>query len=101
LWVRHAQTLRQRADARHARRLRGRGRHWHDGNRPGYALGRWLREYREQAWLLTRDFAVPRTNHVSERGAKAAKRHQAVSESTPGHILVAGLACTALVTAVA
>jgi len=26
LWVRHAQTLRQRADARHARRLRGYGR---------------------------------------------------------------------------
>jgi len=54
-------------------------RDWHDGNHPGYALGTWLREYKEQVWLFTRDFAVPWTNNVSERGAKAAKRHQAVS----------------------
>ena len=49
------------------------------GNHPGYALGCWLRDYKEQVFLFTRDFAVDWTNNVSERGAKAAKRHQAVS----------------------
>jgi len=49
------------------------------GNHPGYALGTWLREYKEQVFLFTRIFAVSWTNNVSERGAKAAKRHQAVS----------------------
>jgi transposase len=49
------------------------------GNHPGYALGTWLREYKEQVLLFTRIFAVSWTNNVSERGAKAAKRHQAVS----------------------
>ncbi len=49
------------------------------GNHPGYALGTWLREYKEQVFLFTRHFAVSWTNNVSERGAKAAKRHQAVS----------------------
>jgi transposase len=56
-------------------RLRG----WDTGNHPGYALGCWLEEYREQVFLFTRSFAVDWTNNVSERGAKAAKRHQAVS----------------------
>jgi len=41
--------------------------------------GTWLRDYREQVFLFTRNFAVSWTNNVSERGAKAAKRHQAVS----------------------
>jgi len=54
-------------------------RDWHEGNHPGYALGCWLRGYKEQVFLFTRDFAVDWTNNVSERGAKAAKRHQAVS----------------------
>ena len=54
-------------------------RDWHEGNHPGYALGCWLRDYKEQVFLFTRDFAVDWTNNVSERGAKAAKRHQAVS----------------------
>ncbi|HXL95045.1 MAG TPA: transposase [Streptosporangiaceae bacterium] len=54
-------------------------RDWHDGNHPGYALGRWLRDYREQVLLFTRDLTVHWPNNVSERGAKAAKRHQAVS----------------------
>ena len=54
-------------------------RDWHDGNHPGYALGCWLRDYKEQVFLFTRNFAVDWTNNVSERGAKAAKRHQAVS----------------------
>jgi hypothetical protein len=54
-------------------------RDWHEGNHPGYALGCWLRGYKEQVFLFTRNFAVDWTNNVSERGAKAAKRHQAVS----------------------
>jgi transposase len=54
-------------------------RDWHEGNHPGYALGCWLREYKEQVFLFTRDFAVDWTTNVAERGAKAAKRHQAVS----------------------
>jgi hypothetical protein len=49
------------------------------GNHPGYALACWLRDYKEQVLLFTRHFAVGFTNNVSERGAKAAKRHQAVS----------------------
>jgi transposase len=59
--------------------IHNRLRDWHDGNHPGYALGNWLREYKEQVFLFTREFAVSWTNNVSERGAKAAKRHQAVS----------------------
>ena len=72
--------LRQRYDEAAAfgiiyNRLRG----WHEGNHPGYALGCWLRDYKEQVFLFTRDFAVDWTTNVAERGAKAAKRHQAVS----------------------
>ena len=44
--------------------------------RPGPAG---CRGYKEQVFLFTRDLAVDWTNNVSERGAKAAKRHQAVS----------------------
>ena len=51
-------------------------RDWDTGNHPGYALSCWLRDYKEQVLLFTRDFAVDWTNNVSERGAKAAKRHQ-------------------------
>jgi hypothetical protein len=43
------------------------------------ALAAWLRDYKEQVYLFTRNFNVAWTNNVSERGAKAAKRHQAVS----------------------
>ena len=32
------------------------------GNHPGYALGCWLRDYKEQVFLFTRDFAVSWTN---------------------------------------
>jgi hypothetical protein len=56
-----------------------RHRDWHDGNHPGYVLGCWLREYAGQVWLFTSEPAVEWTNNVSEQGAKAAKRHQAVS----------------------
>ena len=56
-----------------------RHRDWHDGNHPGYALGSWLRGYADQVWLFTSEPAAEWTNNVSEQGAKAAKRHQAVS----------------------
>ncbi len=59
--------------------IHNRLRDWDTGNHPGYALGCWLREYKEQVFLFTREFAVDWTNNVAERGAKAAKRHQAVS----------------------
>jgi hypothetical protein len=54
-------------------------RTWDTRNHPGYALACWLRDYKEQVFLFTREFAVSWTDNVSERGAKAAKRHQAVS----------------------
>ncbi len=59
--------------------IHNRLRDWDSGNHPGYSLGCWLRDYKEQVFLFTRDFTVDWTNNVSERGAKAAKRHQAVS----------------------
>jgi transposase len=59
--------------------VRNRLRDWSKGNHPGCALACWLRGYKEQVFLFTRQFAVSWTNNVSERGAKAAKRHQAVS----------------------
>jgi len=72
--------LRERYDtAVTSGRIRNRLRDWHDGNHPGYALACWLAGYKEQVFLFTRNFAVSWTNNVSERGAKAAKRHQAVS----------------------
>ena len=72
--------LRQRYDEAAAFGIiHNRLRDWHDGNHPGYALGCWLREYKEQVFLFTRDFAADWTTNVAERGAKAAKRHQAVS----------------------
>ena len=46
---------------------------------PATPSATWLRGYKEQVFLFTRDFSVDWTNNVSERGAKAAKRHQAVS----------------------
>jgi transposase len=54
-------------------------RDWHDGNHPGYALGCWLRDYKEQVWLFTREFAVEWTSNSAERAVKGPKRHQAVS----------------------
>jgi transposase IS66 family protein len=72
--------LRERYDtAVAAGRIHNRLRDWDTGNHPGYALACWLRDYKEQVFLFTRDFAVGWTNNVSERGAKAAKRRQAVS----------------------
>jgi transposase len=54
-------------------------RDWHEGNHPGYVLGCWLQEYKEQVWLFTRELAVDWTNNSSERAVKGPKRHQAVS----------------------
>jgi Transposase IS66 family len=72
--------LRERYDtAVHSGLVHNRLRAWDTGNHPGYALACWLRDYKEQVFLFTRDFAVDWTSNVSERGAKAAKRHQAVS----------------------
>jgi hypothetical protein len=59
--------------------IHSRLRAWDTGNHPGYAPGTWLRDYKEQVFLFTREFTVSWTNNVSERGAKAARRHQAVS----------------------
>jgi len=59
--------------------IHNRHRDWDDGNHPGYVLGCWLRDYAGQVWLFTREPAVEWTNNISEQGAKAAKRHQAVS----------------------
>lgn len=56
-----------------------RHRDWEKGNHPGYALGSWLTAYAGQLWLFTSNPAVEWTNNVSERGAKAVKRHQNVS----------------------
>jgi hypothetical protein len=72
--------LRERYDtAARSGRIRNRLRDRHDGNHPGYALASWLQEYKEQVFLFTRDFAAGWTNNVPERGAKAARRRQAVS----------------------
>jgi len=59
--------------------IHNRLRDWDTGNHPGYSLATWLQDYKEQVFLFTRQFAVSWTNNVSERGAKAARRHQAVS----------------------
>jgi hypothetical protein len=58
--------------------IHNRLRAWDAGSHPGYSLGAWLRNYKEQVFLFTRVFAVSWINNVSER-ARAAKRHQAVS----------------------
>ena len=72
--------LRQRYDEAVAFGItHNRHRDWHDGNHPGYVLGCWLRDYKEQVWLFTKQFDVEWTNNCSEQAVKAAKRHQAVS----------------------
>ncbi len=48
-------------------------RDWHDGNHPGYALGCWLQEYKEQVWLFTREFAVEWTSNQAERAVRPVK----------------------------
>ena len=72
--------LRQRYDEAAAFGItHNRHRDWRDGNHPGYVPGCWLRDYAPQVWLFTREASVDWTSNVSEQGAKAAKRHQAVS----------------------
>ena len=56
-----------------------RHRDWHDGNHPGFVPGTWLKEHASQVWLFTAEPSAEWTNNISEQGAKAAKRHQAVS----------------------
>ena len=46
--------------------IHNRLRTWASGNHPGYALGCWLRDYEEQVFLFTREFAVDWTNNVSD-----------------------------------
>jgi transposase len=46
--------------------IHNRLRDWDTGNHPGYSLGTWLRDYKEQVFLFTREFAVTWTNNVSE-----------------------------------
>jgi len=59
--------LRERYDtAVSAGIIHNRLRDWHDGNHPGYALGTWLRDYKEQVFLFTRNFNVDWTNNISE-----------------------------------
>jgi transposase len=45
--------------------IHNRLRDWHEGNHPGYALGCWLRDYKEQVFLFTRDFNVSWTNDLA------------------------------------
>jgi transposase len=72
--------LRERYDtAVRSGMIHNRLRDWDSGNHPGYSLATWLRDYKEQVFLFTRDFAVDWTANVAERGAKAARRHQATS----------------------
>ena len=72
--------LRQRYDEAIAFGItHNRHRDWHDGNHPGYTLGCWLRDNAGPGLAVHPEPAVEWTNNISERGARAAKRHQAVS----------------------
>ena len=42
--------------------IHNRLRDWDTGNHPGYALAAWLRDYKEQVFLFTRNFSVDWTN---------------------------------------
>ena len=59
-------------------RTHNRLRDWDTGNHPGYALGCWLEEYREQVFLFTRNFAVSWTNNLGTRRES--------SETAPGRL---------------
>jgi hypothetical protein len=50
--------LLERYDTAAFGRTHNRLRDWDSGNHPGYALGCWLEQYREQLFLFTRNFAV-------------------------------------------
>ena len=63
--------------------IHNRLRDWHEGNHPGYALACWLREYKEQVLLFTRDFAVDWTTNVAERGASATRPFPATGIRLP------------------
>jgi hypothetical protein len=58
--------LRERYDKAAAHGIiHNRLRDWASGNHPGYALGCWLRDYKEQVFLFTRDFNVDWTNDLA------------------------------------
>ena len=58
--------LRERYDqAAGSGHIHNRLRDWDTGNHPGYALACWLRDYKEQVFLFTRDFAVSWTNDLA------------------------------------
>ncbi len=57
-------------------------RDWHEGNHPGYALGCWLRDYKEQVFLFTRDFAVDWTNNVNVRARRQSR------QAAPGRLRI-------------
>jgi hypothetical protein len=56
-------------------------RDWHEGNHPGYTLGCWLRDYKEQVWLFTREFCVEWTKQLLRAG------HQG-RQTAPGRLRV-------------
>ena len=58
--------LRQRYDtAVRSGMIHNRLRDWDTGNHPGYALGCWLRDYKDQVWLFTANPAVDWTNDLA------------------------------------
>ena len=72
--------LRQRYDEAAAFGItHNRLRDWHDGNHPGYALGCWLQEYKEQVWLFTREFAVEWTSKQRRAGRQG-------TQTAPGRL---------------
>jgi hypothetical protein len=74
-WIRPLARLRQRYDEAAAFGItHNRLRDWHDGNHPGYALGCWLQEYKEQVWLFTREFAVEWTTNSAGSAPSARGR---------------------------
>jgi Transposase IS66 family len=58
-----------------------RHRDWHQGNHPGYALGCWLRDYKEQVWLFTTQFAADWTKQLLRAGRQG-------GQAPPGRLRV-------------
>ena len=51
--------------------IHNRLRDWPEGNHPGYTLGCWLRDYKEQVWLFTTQFAVDWTKQLLRAGRQS------------------------------
>jgi len=74
--------LRQRYDEAAAFGItHNRLRDWHDGNHPGYALGCWLQEYKEQVWLVH----PPTRRRVDQQHRRAGRQRP---ETAPGRLRV-------------